>query len=407
MARRALLTVSKIETLKTNKRREFADIPNLFLRVSPTGSKTWLFRYIRPLTLRRSWLTIGSYPAVSLSEARIKCEELTAMVKLGDDPKSSLDAEREKRLPTFYGVAEQWFAWRKTRNNFTEKTAKDTWRLLERNLFPVFGKLPIGNITAPMAILELEKIQQSGKAETRKRAMGKLCEIMVYALNLGIISHNPLANIGAMFDKPRAKHLAAMKPDELQDIFSTLAFSNIKGFSYAMLVFQLLTLARPAEAASARWECVDFNAGVWSYNVLKGNKEDETGRVHKVPLSRQALALLERLRQYSADNLYIFPHSNDLTKHANSQTVNAILKRCGFAGKQTAHGFRRMASTWLNEQLNADGSRKYDAELIEVALSHIDRNTVRSAYNSAEYLERRRRMLQDWADFVERAGGKF
>lgn len=394
------LTAVGIKNIKVDKKTDFRDGNGLMLRVRPSGRKLWVFRFKQSGSNKYTNFKIGEYPTMGLAEARKIAENHANELKKGNDPRETLD----KFKPTFFAVAEKWFEWRKTRNNFTEKTAKDTWRLLELNLFPVFGDEKIHNITAPQVIFELEKIQATGKAETRKRAMGKMCEIFTYALNVGIIEHNPLVNISSMFDKPRAKHLATMQADELKEIFSALRYANVAAISFSLLAFQLLTLCRPVEAASARWSDIDLDQKIWTYKVLKGNKEDESGRVHKVPLNSQAIAILERLVKFFKKEDYVFPNSANKKKHASSQTVNEILKRCGFAGKQTAHGFRRMASTWLNEQHNEDGSRKYDAELIEVALSHIDRNTVRSAYNSAEYIERRRRMLQDWGDFVEKSG---
>ena len=397
-----MLNIKKINALKVDKVKDFKDISNLFLRVYTTGKKVWYFRYTKPNTKKRTWLLLGIYPALSLGDARVKCEEYRVLIYRGIDPQEHLRHQKE-HTRTFQSVAEEWFAWRKQRNDFGHKTAKQSWRLLELYILPKLGNVAIGDITAPMALVELDKIHKAGKPETCRRTLGKMREVMTYALNLGIIDGNPIATVNAMFDRARVTHFNTLHYNDLSSIFQALAHKKTH-LSYALLLWQLFNLSRPAEAAGTKWEDIEPSEQVWSYHVLKGNKENDSGRIHKVPLTKQAINVLDHLRKYHHTQC-VFPHRTNPNKHITPLAVNKLLNDCGFGGKQTAHGFRRMASTWLNEQLNADGTRKYDAELIEVALSHIDRNTVRSAYNSAEYLERRRRMLQDWADFVERAGG--
>ncbi|CAH6002857.1 Prophage integrase IntA [Citrobacter freundii] len=202
----------------------------------------------------------------------------------------------------------------------------------------------------------------------------------------------PSVNIGKAFEKPQKKNMPSIRPDQLPQLMQTMRTASISLSTRCLFMWQLLTITRPAEAAEARWEEVDMEAREWKIPAarMKMNRE------HTVPLSDEAIAVLETMKAVSGNREFIFPSRIKTNQPMNSQTVNASLKRAGFSGVLVSHGLRSIASTALNEQ-------NFPADVIEAALAHVDKNEVRRAYNRSDYLEQRRPMMQWWADFVKAA----
>ena len=215
---------------------------------------------------------------------------------------------------------------------------------------------------------------------------------MVYAVNTGLIESNPLAGIGKAFKAPDKKHQPTLGPNQLPLLMQTLTTANIKLTTRCLIEWQLHTMVRPGEAAGARWDEIDEDDALWNIPAERMKKK----KSHSVPLSPQALALLDVMRPMTGHREYIFTADRDPRRHTNVQTANAALKRMGFAGTLVAHGLRALASTTLNEQ-------GFDPYIIEAALAHEDANEVRRAYNRAEYLERRRVMMNFWSEHIEAA----
>jgi integrase len=186
--------------------------------------------------------------------------------------------------------------------------------------------------------------------------------------------------------------MPTLKPDQLPELMQTLNRANIKLVTRCLIEWQLHTMSRPAEAAGATWSEIDFDKHQWEIPAERMKK----GRPHIVPLSKQAMALLEVIRPLSGSREFIFPADKNPRQSANSQTANMALKRAGFKGRLVAHGLRALASTTLNEQ-------GFDADVIEAALAHIDKNAIRAAYNRAEYIQRRAVMMAWWSDHIEQA----
>ena len=375
-----------------------ADGDGLYLVITPIGSKIWKFRYFTPIQKARTTYTIGNYPDISLSEARQIRSECQALLAKEIDPNSHRQQQSQKKLTelnnTFEKVAQSWFEYRKTRANFSADYAKDTWRLIERNLLPHFGNLPITQVTAPMALKAFKPLQESGVLETLKRSIQKMNEIMNYALHRDIISSNPVANLSKEFDSPTVQHFKTIRPEDLSEFLMTLNTAQIKLQTRYLILWQLYTMTRPNEAATARYCDIDEKNKIWTIYIQKGIKNSELGREHKITLSRQALALLREIKKLSGGKEYLFPSFSNPKTHTNTQTANAAIKRMGYHGKLVAHGLRSIASTYLNEQ-------GYDKDLIEVALSHINQDRVRMAYNRADYIKQRFVILQAWADFID------
>jgi integrase len=243
-----------------------------------------------------------------------------------------------------------------------------------------------------MIIKLLRPIEAKGSLETVKRLSQRLNEIMAYGVNCGLIFANPLSGIRAAFKKPQKENMPALPPEELPDLMLAIANASIKRITRCLIEWQLYTMTRPAEAAGTTWAEIDFEKRIWTIPKERMKKR----RAHPIPLSDQTLALLETLKPYSGHREHVFPADRNPRTHANSQTANMALKRMGFQDRLVSHGLRSMASTILNEH-------GWDPELIEVALAHVDKDEVRSAYNRADYIERRRPMMVWWSAYIQKA----
>ncbi|WP_172591675.1 integrase domain-containing protein [Shewanella xiamenensis] len=366
----------------------------LRLRIKPNGSKLWLLNYTRPTDKKRTNLSLGSYPEISLAKARALVLDARTLLAQNIDPKFHKDqaiaAETALKVNTFEKVAADWFEIK--RDSITAEHAAKTWSSLELHILPYLGKTPIGQITAPMVIKIFRPLEAKGTLETVKRLSQRINEIMIFAVNTGLIHANPLSGIKAAFKKPKKQNMAAMPPAELPELMRTIANANIRRTTRFLIEWQLHTMTRPNEAAAARWDEIDINERLWVIPAerMKMNRE------HIIPLSDECLAILKALKHISGNREYLFPADRDPKTHCNVQTANAALKRMGLQDRTTAHGLRSLASTTLNEQ-------GFDWDVVEAALAHTDRNQVRSAYNRAKYLERRKEMMDWWSKHIVKA----
>lgn len=391
---RPLTNTAVSQAKPKDKVYKLSDGEGLQLRVMPSGSKQWLLDYIRPTNKKRSSISLGNYPAVSLKDARNKKSEARALIAQGIDPKEHKDEqEREKLLAlssTLQSTAETWFKVKKTK--IAEVTAKSIWRNFENHVFPKLGHRAIEKLNAPEVINTLKPLAAKGTLETTNKIIGHLNEIMTYAVNTGIIHHNPLAGIKAAFETPKSVNMATLKPEELPELMEALNYASIKLTTRCLIEWQLHTMVRPSEASGAKWSEIDFDNNLWNIPAERMKMK----RDHVVPLTDESLNILNRVKPISGDSLYIFPSDRNKQKPANPQTANMALKRMGFGGRLVAHGLRALASTTLNEQ-------GFDADVIEADLAHVDKNEVRRAYNRAEYIERRKKLMCWWSEHIELA----
>ena len=395
------LNNTKIDKAKPQQ-KEFtlSDGKGLYLLIKPNGAKLWRFNYYKPFTQpkKRALIGVGKYPDISLQQARAIRDEYLSLLAQNIDPATYRQQQEQTKKDelnnTYESVAWAWFEYRKTKKNFSADYQKDVESLIRRNLLPHFGHLPISQITAPLALKAFKQYQDEGKLEKLKRSIQKHNEIMTYALHREIIQSNPTANISKEFDSPTVEHFKTIKPEDLSEFIYTLNHAQIQLQTRYLILWQLLTMTRPNEAATARYEDIDEKAKIWTIYIQKGIKEDDKGRVHKITLSRQALALLREIKKLSGGKTYLFPSMKNPQSHVNTQTANSAIKRMGYKGKLVAHGLRAIASTYLNE-------KGYDSELIEVALSHMKSDRIKAAYDRGERLEQRFKLLQVWGDFIE------
>lgn len=389
------LSELKIKSAKpSEKDYVLFDGGGLQMRVRSNGSKLWNFNYRHPVTKKRINMGLGTFPEVSLAQARKGSIAAREVLAQGIDPKEQRDAVLQAKQAetehTFQNVATSWFELKK--DAVTPAYAEDIWRSLTLHVFPDLATTQISAISAPQVINLLRPLETKGSLETVKRLSQRLNEIMTYGVNSGLIHANPLSGIRSVFKKPKKKNMAALAPDELKELMVAIANASIKRTTRCLIEWQLNTMTRPAEAATTRWEDIDFEKKIWTIPAERMKKR----RVHIVPLTDQALALLETIKPYSGHREYVFPADRNPRTHCNSQTANMALKRMGFEGRLVSHGMRSMASTILNEH-------GWDPELIEVALAHVDKDEVRSAYNRADYIERRRPMMAWWSEHIQGA----
>ncbi|HAI3794589.1 TPA: tyrosine-type recombinase/integrase [Escherichia coli] len=370
------------------------DGDGLFLIVKTSGKKLWRFRYQRPTTKQRTMMGLGAFPALSLADARRLRADYLALLANGIDPQIQAEvAEEEQQIALdsiFSTVAANWFQLKS--KSVTPDYAKDIWRSLEKDVFPAIGEIPVQQIKARTLVEALEPIKARGALETVRRLVQRINEIMIYAVNTGLIDANPASGVGMAFEKPKKKNMPTLRPEELPKLMRSLVMSNLSVPTRCLIEWQLLTLVRPSEASGTRWAEIDLEAKLWTIPAERMKAKRE----HIVPLSSQALNILEVMKPISAHREYIFPSRNDPKQPMNSQTANAALKRIGYAGKLVAHGMRSIASAAMNET-------GFNSDVIESALAHIEKNEVRRAYNRALYLEQRKELMQWWGNFIKKA----
>ncbi|HDV2594855.1 TPA: tyrosine-type recombinase/integrase [Escherichia coli] len=369
------------------------DGEGLFLIVKTSGKKLWRFRYQRPATKKRTMMGIGAFPALSLADARRLRADYLALLANGIDPQVQAEFIEEQQQialdSIFSTVATNWFQIKS--KSVSPDYAKDIWRSLEKDIFPAIGEIPVQQIKARTLVEALEPIKARGALETVRRLIQRINEIMIYAVNTGLIDANPASGVGMAFEKPKKQNMPTLRPEELPKLMRSLAMSNLSVPTRCLIEWQLLTLVRPSEASGACWAEIDLDTKLWTIppERMKAKRE------HIVPLSRQALDILEVMKPISAHREHIFPSRNDPKQPMNSQTANAALKRIGFGGKLVAHGLRSIASTAMNEA-------GFNADVIEAALAHSDKNEVRRAYNRSTYLEQRIELMEWWGNKVKK-----
>jgi integrase len=377
------------------KEYSLVDGGGLLLRILPSGAKSWFFNYYHPHTKRRNKIGLGSYPTVSLAKARKERERCRELLVANIDPKQhrvqSILERRIEHGQTLDSVYKEWFAvWSSGKDQTTINKAQ---RQLELYALPRLGKLPVKSIGAPVVIDTLKPLEALGKIETLGRVRTRLNQIMSFAVNTGIVDYNPLVKISDAFKPASVISQPALRPENLPELMRAIDTANIKSSTRQLMLWSLHTLVRPKEAAGTRWAEINFEDRLWTIPAkrMKGGK-----REHVVPLTEHTINILEKMRPLNGHREHVFVNERDYGRPASSQSINRALVRMGFQGKQTAHGFRSIGSTALNEQ-------GFAPDVIEAVLAHVDKNEVRRAYNRSTYLNHRRGVMQWWGDYISLA----
>ncbi|WNC70917.1 integrase domain-containing protein [Thalassotalea psychrophila] len=389
------LTNTQVKQAKPkDKQYKLSDGSGLQLRIKPSGAKSWLFDYVKPVTKKRSSMGFGTYPEVTLADARKKRAQARELLAQDIDPKEfKEDQLREKQLAasnTLKSVAIDWLAIKKTK--IAETTARSLWRNFENHVFPKIGHRPIDKLLAPEVISVLKPLAAKGSLETTSKVIGHINEVMRHAVNTGLLHHNSLAGIRSAFETPKVTHMPSLKPEELPELMKAINYASIKLTTRCLIEWQLHTMVRPREAAEAKWCEIDLENKLWNIPAERMKMKI----AHTIPLTPQALSILEVIKAVSGNREHIFPSDRQPTKPSNAETANKALQRMGFKGRLVAHGMRSIASTTLNEQ-------GFDGDVIESALAHQDQNEARKAYNRAQYLERRKILMTWWSGRIEEA----
>ena len=374
----------------TTKRYKMGDSRGLYLEVAPNGGKWWRLKYRFDGKEKR--LSLGVYPDVSLKEARNRREALRQQIANGIDPAVIRKAEKEIAADTncFETVAREWHT--KFSANWTEDHSARTLTRIQNDAFPWIGKRNINEITAPELLTVLRRVENRGALETAHR-INQICgQIFRYAIATGKAERDPAADLKGALPPTRTKHHASIiEPKKVGELIRAINDYSGSFITSTALKLSPLLFVRPGELRQAEWSEIDFDTNEWRIPAEKMKMRV----VHIVPLSNQAINILKEIEPLTGLGKYVFPSNRTVTRPMSNNTVNASLRRLGYTKEEmTAHGFRSMASTILNEQ-------GWNRDAIERQLAHSEKDGVRAAYNYAQYLPERTKMMQAWADYLD------
>ena len=393
------LTDAFIKGIKPqSKTKSYPDGHGLVLLCNPRGSLGWRYRY--RFGGKAKMLSFGTYPEVTLKRARDKLTIARRQLDDGNDPSIVRKQENTQKKNDFKSVAMRWHkAWSvgKDRNH-----AVKVLRRLEQNVFPEIGSMPIHTITAPLLIKMAQKIVKRGVIDIAKRAYSTSGQVFRYAIVEGLCDRNPANDISladAHIESPPVKHRSSLAPKDVPELLRKIDAYDVdhNGSPVTKMAIQLMayTFVRTNELIGAKWDEFDFKASLWVIPAERMKKvKGRSSAPHIVGLSRQSKATLKELQKLTGGGEFLFPHESNPKKSMSNNTILFALYRMGYKGRMTGHGFRGIASTMLHEI-------GYQHAHIEVQLSHLERDKVSGAYNHAEYIPQRAKMLQEWADHLD------
>ncbi len=392
------LTDTEIKSTKpADKEINLFDGDGLILRIAPLskgGKKNWYFRYAVPVNKKRTKMSLGNYPHLTLARARALRDEYLSLLANGIDPQvhnsDKANALKNATEHTLQAVARKWLDEKVKTSGISQDHAEDIWRSLERNILPTLGDTPIKEIRPKMLKQHLDPIEKRGVLETLRRIISRLNEIFRYAATEELIEFNPADNLAQRFSKPKKQNMPALPPSELPRFLMVLNNASVRIETRLLIEWQLLTWVRPGEAVRTRWADIDTDNSMWNIpaEFMKMKKP------HKVPLSKEALRVLDSMKAISGHREWVFPSIKAPLNHMHEQTANAAIIRMGFGGELVAHGMRSIARTAAEE------SGKFRTEVLEAALAHSKKDEIIAAYNRAEYLAERMVLMQWWSDNI-------
>jgi len=386
----ALTPVAIRNAKPRSKAYKLADTAGLYLLIKPDGARYWRLKY--RFAGKEKLLALGVYPDVTLAEARDDRDAAKRQLRDGVDPVADRKARKlqDKHLHanTFKAVAEEWLA--KQRPRWTPGHAERVKRSIEADLYPALGGRPIAELRAPELLAALRRIETRGAHDVRERVQQRASLIFRYAVANGRCERDPVTDLRGAFTTTSRYNYAALGQKDLPAFFAKLVEYDGEPTTKFAIRLLALTFVRTGELRGARWSEFDLDAGEWRIPAER-MKMRET---HIVPLSRQALEVLRELQQHTGSGDLILPSRSKATQPISENTILYALYRMGYHSRATGHGFRSTASTILNEL-------GFPADVIERQLAHAPRNKVRAAYNKAQYLPERARMMQQWADLLD------
>lgn len=372
---------------------KLTDGHGLYLEVMPNGAKYWRYQY--SLNGRRPRIALGVFPEIGLAEAREQRDAHRKLVRNGVDP--AFERKREKLQSklnagnTFECLAREWHETNRAR--WTAGHASDILMRFERDVFPFLGEMPIADLKPQDVLLTIRQIEARGALELSRRALQNIGRVCRYAIATGRAESDPSHMLWEALERRPKGHFTAISVDELPELVVALRTNPARLFPITRLAMDLmmLTFVRTSELIEATWDEFNLEAGMW---VLPAERM-KMRRDHMVPLSIQALDVLRQLQETAADRPYVFPHYSRADRHMSNNTILKGLDRLGYKGRMTGHGFRALAMSAIKEKLG------YRHEVIDRQLAHQPRSKVDRAYDRAEFLDERRQMMQDWADYID------
>ncbi|WPC65264.1 integrase arm-type DNA-binding domain-containing protein [Rhodoferax ferrireducens] len=392
----------KAATCPTDKTRaRFTDAGGLYLEVSPNESKRWFWKYRFGGKEKR--LSLGSYPAVKLKDVRIDRDDARKLLTQGTDPtqKRQLDkaATRVSASVTYEKVARELHGMKL--KEWSDVHGKKWLRLQELNLFPWFGSLPLADITAPLLLETLRRVETRGKNETAHALRLYAGQVFRYGMATGRCLNDPAHALRGALQAVIVKNMGAvLEPKQAGELLRAIDAYHGHPTTREALVLSSMLFQRPGNIRQMEWTWIDFDAAMLTIPAasMKRTKQGKiNGRPHLVPLAPQAIACLKRMQTLSGHGRYVFPSLLTGERPMSDNTVNTALRRMGYTNTEmTAHGFRAMARTILGEQLETDG------EVIEAQLAHGKSGPLGSAYDRTTYMVQRRKMMSEWADYLDK-----
>ena len=385
------LSDAKIRNAKPKpKPYKLTDGEGMFLLIHANGGKYWRFKY--RFLGRERIMAFGTYPDVGIAEARELRAQARKVLAAGKDPGEA--KKTAKRLAVlnndnkFESIAREWHEKRK--HEWKPSSASTALTRLESHVFPRLGHRPITEITAPEILSMLRVVESRGALDTAQRLMQMCGQIFMYAIATGRAERNPVPDLRGAIKTPVTKHHAYLKASELPEFLEKLQAYDGHHQTKLALRLLLLTFVRTIELRAAEWTEFNFDKAEWRIPAERMKMKEQ----HLVPLSPQAVELLRELQKATGNRQYLFPNQHNPLSFMSENTMIFALYRMGYHSKATGHGFRSTASTILNEN-------GFHADVIERQLAHTERNQVRAAYNHAQYLPERRKMMQWWADYLD------
>ena len=385
----------------SEKAYKLFDGGGLYLEITSQGSKLWRLKY-RSIDGKEKRASFGPYPLISLKEAREKRDDAKRLIANNKDPVQDKRQKREKAIEegnnTFEKIAREWHKLHEA--EWKPEHSQTILNRLERDVFPVIGKMPIRTLTHKNLLDLAKSIQQRGANELAKRVIQMSRHIFQYAIITGRADRNLAEDLRGLIRAKPKKHFASLDIKELPEFLGALYTNEARlmPLTHLAVQFMMLTFVRTGEMIKAEWSEFDFDEKMWLIPAkrMKMNKD------HLVPLSDQTLDILHRVRDLHTNQKYVFPSRENPRNHMSNNTILMALRRMGYAGQMTGHGFRSLAMSVIMERLG------YRHEVPDRQLAHSKRGDVNKAYDRAMFLDERKVMMQDWADYLDTfvKGGK-
>jgi integrase len=398
-----MLTDAKIRSATaSDKPVRLSDGQGLYLEISPAGGKLWRFKYRFAGKEKRQ--ALGTYPDTCLKAAREKAAEAKKLLGAGVDPGEARKAEKAGRLllaaNSFEAIAREWLATVLSQR-VSEGHSNRTRIRLEQDVFPWIGHLPIAEISAPLILQTMRRVESRGAVETAHRELQSVGQVFRYAVATGRAERDPTRDLRGALRPFLTRHMPAITdPKRVGDLLRAIHVYEGMPVTRAALRLAPLVFVRPGELRHAQWAEFDLDGAMWRIPAarMKRKLQDKvSGPDHFVPLPRQAIEILKELRPLTGHRAHVFPCTRGQGRPMSDVTIGAALRRLGFPKEEmTGHGFRAMARTLLAERLGVDEA------VIEAQLAHAVRDSLGRAYNRTTFLAQRRAMLQTWADYLDR-----